>query len=279
MFGWLAKVRDPKRELNRLLGDYELPTFPEAVLRALSLLRDASAGLDDVARAVSIDPGLSVRLLSVVNSPAYSLRHAVKNVDHAIKLLGRSQVESLLLAAGVGQAMPKAPCGGYEPRTFWRSAAERASIARSLAARLHPTTKSESFTAALLADMAVPLIAKAKGEAYAPLLATWLSETSELTTLEREAFGFDHAEIGARLCESWEFPDILRASVAAHHEADVEIALPAVRAVAHLRSTQSKDDLERLIEQARTLGLGADETLEAVACGHREAASIAACFG
>lgn len=279
MFGWLAKVRDPRRELEALLGDYELPSFPEAVLRALSKLRDASAEPDAVARAIAVDPGLSVRVLSVVNSPAYSLRHAVKNLDHAIKLLGRSQVEALLISAGVSQTMPKRAIGGYQPKSFWRAAAERASIAQSLAARLHPRTKSESFTAALLADMAVPLIAKAKGGVYAAILATYLEETSDLVDLEREAFGFDHAEVGARLCESWEFPDLLRTAVGAHHDSTSDLGLPAVNAVAHLRCTQNEDDLERLIEHVRPLGIAADETLSLIARGHAEAAGIAACFG
>jgi len=42
--------------------------------------------------------------------------------------------------------------------------------------------------------------------------------------LERERFGFDHAQLGAEACRQWGFPDLLSRSIRHHHAVDLEDA-------------------------------------------------------
>lgn len=274
------KLFDPKKALMRVLGDVELPTFPAVVTRALDELRNEDVSLREVGKTIAADPGLSVKILRVANSALYSLRHPARTVPHAVELLGRGEVESLLLGVAVGEALPTEQAG-LAPGEFWGAAARRAGIARELARELHPTTQSESFTAALLEDMAIPLLAAHRRDDYQPVLAAWREAGGDLAALERQRFDWDHAEVAMLLCKQWSFPESLTAAIAGHHgDPSGETAPPpAVSLVSELGLLEDPEALQRLCDRAASeFGLSPERTAELVAAGLEAADSIAAQF-
>jgi len=82
---------------------------PAASLGALRLAAGISAAdtdIDELESAISLDPGLSLRLLRFVNSAAFSLRHEIKSIRQALVLLGARTVRQwamLLLLAGIDE--------------------------------------------------------------------------------------------------------------------------------------------------------------------------------
>ena len=83
---------------------------PTASIGALRLAAGISAGdegdVDELDKAIALDPGLSLRLLRFVNSAAFSLRHQIKSVRQAIVLLGPRTVRQwamLLLLSGIDE--------------------------------------------------------------------------------------------------------------------------------------------------------------------------------
>jgi len=262
VFGWFKKERDPKRALIERLGEFEVPSFPEVVLRALATLRDPNSALSDIADTVAVDPGLTIRLIRLVNSPAYGLRRTCSDVGHAISLVGRSEMESILLLASVPALLHREAGSGFDPTVFWYSAARRASIAGGIAEVIEPTTRLKSFTATLLSDMGVPLISRSKGAAYDDVLAQWRDTGEDLMQLEQQALAINHAEVGTLLCDHWAFPESLRDPIACHHGQgdDAYDALPAVALVSFLGEDEAKaSDFDRLVEASREVGLGPEE--------------------
>lgn len=201
-----------------MLGEADLPTFPGVAVRALEELRDPDFDLRKVARLVETDPGLSVAVLRAANSALYSLRNNARTVGHAVGLLGRGRVESLLLTISVREALPRPRTPWFDPGEFWHAAALRGTLARGIAERICPTRASEAFTAALLQDLAMPLLAERVSDKYAPVLERWRAEEGPLVGLERSTLGWDHAEIGLMLAEMWGFPMDLCGAIAGHHE-------------------------------------------------------------
>jgi HD-like signal output (HDOD) protein len=270
MLGWLKrKKEDPNKALKRSLGSFELPTFPSVVLRALDQLRDPNSSPAQVGRTISLDPRASTRLLSIANSGAYALRHPVRDVEHAASLLGRGEVESLLLSVGVQTALPKARLPGYDPKGFWGLAGLRASAARSLASAVVPSKKGECFTGALLQDMAIPLLAHARTDQYCPLLEAWHGGEVRLWEEEIKELGFSHAVVAGWMCDAWSFPDRLRDTIGAHHDDEDDpkdraaecvatVGLLGVAATtqdefvetAHQRFALPKDQLKTMLDQA-----------------------------
>ena len=202
------------------LENYELPSFSVSVINLLGKLRDPDCSFTAIANDFEVDPGLHVRALKTVNSVAFGLSHKVSSVHHAVSLLGRARLESLVLSVAVknnldSENMPD----WFDMNSFWRAAARRAALARGLAQKLHPETQSESFTAGLLQDMAVPVITKLKNTKYQQLYEQWnlVEDETNLVELEKCNLNLDHANIGAQMAKGWGFPTNLIEMINCHH--------------------------------------------------------------
>ncbi len=275
----LRKKQDPKAALTGVLGEYALPSFPVVVLRALSVLRDPNSSSADIAKQVAIDPGVSTKLLSVANSSALALRSKVKNVDHAVSLLGRGEVESLLLGFAVRGTLPTAPGPGFNPTRFWQTAAKRATLARAIADLGDRANRSESFTASLLQDMAIPLLVKVHANNYGSVLENWHAGSHELAPSEEGQFGWNHAHVAGWLCTNWKFPETLSQSIAAHHDEGATTIPKGVALVASLRETDDDQAILRIAELAsQQMNLELRRVQDALGDALKNAAEIAGQF-
>ena len=228
------KKVDGKGELQSILGEQEIPTFPSAVMRTIETMRQPESSAADVAEVLSTDPGLTVRLLKLVNSAGFSPARPVNDVSQAVAVAGYATVESLVLSVGVTTALPNQQFDGFDQTRFWRTSSLRATLARKLATEYHPATAGLSFTAGLLQDMAIPLLAAAR-EDYRPVLVAWHDGAADLTELEQERFGWSHDQVGYWLCQEWELPVPLADAIAGHHGRGTEPAPPAVQLISAIR--------------------------------------------
>ena len=276
MFAALKSVFDPKARLRETLGDAELPSFKAVTLQILKKLRDPKASTAEIPALVASDPGLSVKVLKTVNCAAFGLRRPATDIGHAINLLGRGGVEAIVLGVAVKNALPMTPSAGYDPRRFWRAAAVRAATAKALADALDPSHRMVSFTAGLLQDMAVPVLAHRK-PGYGRVLEAWHAGEVELDAAEREAFGWDHAEVAGWLASDWGFPEVLGESIVGHH-GQGDSPLP-VQLVA-LMHEDPRFGVDRMVEAARArCGSGAEaRVLRAIELGQENGAAMASLF-
>lgn len=241
-----AEVSDP---LRAALGDLELPTFPTVILDALDMIRNPDASASDVAEALQPDPGATIRLLRLVNSASYGLPKPVGSISQAVAIAGMATVESTLLAIGINVVLPNVDVEGLNQRRFWQAAAHRGAIAQTFAQELHPSTASVSFTAGLLLDMAVPLLAVARTE-YRPLLSEWHGGGEDLHALEFSEFGWSHDEVAARLCEEWELPVNLREAIGGHHGSPNFSTPPGVAISAPFREVHDDGIIDLVVSMA-----------------------------
>ncbi len=202
------------------LDNYELPSFSVSVISLLGKLRDPDCSFNAIADDLEVDPGLHVRVLKTVNSVAFGLTHKVSNVHHAVSLLGRARLESLVLSVAVKNNLEDANTPDwFDMRAFWRSAARRAALSRGIAQRFHPETQAEAFTAGLLQDMAIPIIARYRDSSYQYIYEKWNNSDGSLNLVEMEQrdLQLDHAHIGAQMARNWDFPTNLIEMISAHH--------------------------------------------------------------
>lgn len=96
-----AVIPPPNADLFRFLTalvadmnkDFELPGFPDVVVRLHQTLGDSNCSVRDVVRLVSAEPSLSGRLLHLANSAAFNPGdRAISDLKSAITLLGFSLV-------------------------------------------------------------------------------------------------------------------------------------------------------------------------------------------
>ncbi len=238
------------------LDDYNLPSFSVSVINLLSKLRDPDCSFTAIADDLEVDPGLHVRVLKTVNSVAFGLSHKVSNIHHAVSLLGRARLESLVLSVAVKSNLEaeKTP-DWFDMSSFWRASARRAALARGLAQKLHPETQAESFTAGLLQDMAIPVIARIKATNYQQLYEQWnfVDAPSNLVQLEQASLNLDHANIGAHMARNWGFPINLIEMIGSHHTTEKSASTPLSVQIVSLLKGNPDISLEDMAGKAEQL--------------------------
>jgi HD-like signal output (HDOD) protein len=253
MFDFFKREKkNPQAELKAFLGSFELQSFSSAVMNVLATLRDPESSMSEISSRIEMDPGMHVKVLQMVNSAGFGLAKKIGNLHHAVTLMGRSRLESMVLTFAVSNGLPPTmDC--MEMSLFWQAAARRACLARGLAQHLHAATEAESFTLGLLQDIALPLICKAKPGEYPEILKEWhANPEANLAELERSRFGYDHASIGALMAEDWGLPETLINGMASHHDLSSESqADPAVRLVSYIKYSDEDNGVARLTETAQ----------------------------
>ena len=260
---------------EHLLRADDIPSFPSVVAEAIEKVARPDVDLGDVASTISADPKITLAVLKLANSPAFAPRTPITSVPQAVVLLGRNQLESLLIASGVAEVIPSQATTGYSPHAFWSTAALRAAVAAEMASLVAPSTEYEQFTAALLQDMAQPILFH-HDPTYADLVVASCDSHHELARREREVLGWTHPEIGGMLCENWGLPEQLTASVSAHHDETIE-GFEIAQWAALIEGPDT--DMELLIAEAtRRFGVDEDTVLQVFERAAERAADIAGAF-
>ena len=222
MFSFFKK-QNPQARLHEILGEYELPRFRKTIFETLSRLRDPKATSADIAEVMSMDADLTSRVMRLVNSLAYAPKTPIKDLDHAVTMLGKSELERVVMIVGAKMAAPKNVPSYVDMDAFWQRAGLRAVIARGLADLTTPSKAGLCFSAGFLQDFSVPIIAASKGNEYADAYEASSENEKPLHEIEQEKFGWDHAELGALVCNEWELPEDIGAAISSQNEPESEL--------------------------------------------------------
>ena len=203
------------------LPDVRLPVLPEA---ALSFLRESGAPNVDLGRLATIlasDAGLSARLLRFVNSGAVGLSRTVDSVPRAVGLLGLKPSRAFVSVAAAEAATAALKSSIFHGPTLAATNLRRGLFARELASRLG-VDDGLAFSAGLLQDVLLPVIAEERVEAYLAMLSPHSEGT--LPEAEHRDLGWNHAEAGGALLLKWGLPDSVACCVWLHHDAEAVLA-------------------------------------------------------
>lgn len=264
-------------ELRGVLGNVDLPTIPALVTAAIEQVSSPDCDLRQVAETVGRDPGLSARLLTTVNSAAYAPRNPIVGVTQAVTMFGRNHLESMLISLAASRAVSSTASPGFDMNRFWTVAAWRASTAALLSKRVDRARSSENFSAALLEDIAIPLLVANK-PGYSKTLSDWQNGAGELADLEMAAYGWSHKTVAGWLFDEWGFPESLRDAVTDQGVPEAgTAAYPVVRVVATLSTPGEVTDVMTATANRITtvFGLAEDTAADILAAARSDAATLA----
>lgn len=209
--------------LERLLAAAQLPALPQSAIRVLEISRDARHGPAELAVPIEADPGLMGQVLKFVNSSYFGFAREIASVKLAITLVGCRAIKNFVLWNAVFSLLPNPKCGPFDLQSLWHDSLRRGLLSRALGKRCRLKEAEDLFAAALLQDMALPLLASAMPREYAELLEQRDGGRDRLSVLEQERFGWTHAEAGALLAARWNLPAEF-AEAMKHHASDDSLA-------------------------------------------------------
>ena len=202
----------------------DLPTVPDVADRVIEILDDPDSSADDVRAVIERDAALTARILKVSNSAMYGIPSEISSVGQAISLIGARAVRNLVMAVAMREVYRE--FGELEQR-LWDHGSAAGPLAAALARRFGiPVDPDEAFSAGLLHDIGKTSLANSHRSEFEAITKQTLENGADGCALEREGFGFDHAELGARVAEGWKLPPSLVRAIRHHHDDSAFASLP-----------------------------------------------------
>jgi HD-like signal output (HDOD) protein len=226
----------PSLELNKILPLAKLPGLPQSAIRLMELSEDPANGPVEIAAPVEVDPGLTGQVLRFVNSSFFGFAQKISSVRMAITLLGIHTIKNFTLWNAVYCLMTNPRYGPLEFKSLWQDSIRRALFAKAIANLLGNMEAEDAFAAALLQDMAIPIVAKETPHFYMKLLKSREQGQVRLSSLERQLFGWQHAQAAGMMARHWKLPEnlayLIENHIAIDKFADKPGAAPNMVAVA-----------------------------------------------
>jgi HD-like signal output (HDOD) protein len=217
--------------IDRTSTVYSLPLFYERLNEAINHPRTS---IDDIARIITEDQGLTARLLRLANSPMFGYFGNVGSINKAVTIIGTQQLRDLALAASVMGVFKGVPEELLSMATFWRHSIACGIIARALATWRREVNVERFFVAGMLHDIGQLIMATMLGDLVREMIEETQSQGTLYFDVEQTRLGFDHAEAGGALLKEWKIPANIADPVSFHHRPARAEQFPLEASLVHL---------------------------------------------
>lgn len=221
----------------------ELPVLPQVAGRVMALAGDPSADAARLSALIHQDQALAAHVLRIANSPAYMPRTPIVSLQHAVAMLGVSQLSEIAITISLKSGATLVP--GYEAdiRQLWRHALASGAYAKEIA-RLRRYNVESAYLCGLLHAVGKPVVLKTV-TAIAKELNTPLKPNTVLAFLDNY-----HSRIGILIAEEWALPSQVAEAIAYYwayeqaptHKHEAMMTCLADRLATHILTPNTFDD-------------------------------------
>lgn len=227
----LLKYRlDRAVELGRLLTDSKLkqlvsqmetlPSLAPLFDDVLEKLEDGGASLGEIGESISHDPGLSTKVLQLVNSAFVGLPQLVGDPVQATVLLGLDTVETLVLSVKVFEEFERNASDAESVSEVWEHCVAVARLSKriALAEAADEQVAEQAFLSGLLHDTGKLVYATNMPSRYLSVVRLGRGDAAITDRVERNVIGASHGVVAAYLVGLWGFTDEVLEAIAMHHQ-------------------------------------------------------------
>ena len=136
----------------------DIPPLPAATAQLLTELNSPDPDFNRLERILISTSGLAAKIIKTVNSSLFSLRNPVSDIRHTISLLGIKQIRELAIAYALIETLPVPKNNFFDYEALWTDSLIMAILAKEFATKCFPSKTEETFIAALLSDIALPVL-------------------------------------------------------------------------------------------------------------------------
>ncbi|PIU67731.1 MAG: hypothetical protein COS84_03825 [Armatimonadetes bacterium CG07_land_8_20_14_0_80_40_9] len=206
-------IKDIERQINNL------PAFSVVVSKVLRVVDNPISSARDIEKVVKYDQVLASKILKMANSAYYGYAGKISTLSQGVVILGLNTLRALLLTASASKIMNKKLLGyRLEEGRFWEHSVLTALGSRDLANKLRYKNPEEAFVGGLLHDIGKLVLDRHVLKNRGIIEDIINKEGVPLTEAEREVLGINHANVGRRMAEKWNFPPVLSEVINFHHE-------------------------------------------------------------
>lgn len=212
-------LKDPQAHFAKLVKKLRsIPSLPGVVRKMLLLIHDEHSSLSDLVNLITLDVGLSSKVLKLVNSAYYGFPKRIGTINHALSILGVTTMRGLVLSSSVFKMVGIK--GGFDYRALWAHNFLTAMAAKLLAETLLLDNEEEDiFSCAIMHDLGKFVLAQYDFVNYnrvGQIIADNFDLQKHLE-VEKLYCGTNHCEIGVMLAQEWGLPPEICDVILYHH--------------------------------------------------------------
>lgn len=215
-------------------GVHHLPPSPRLLIKLLEVSKQPDKDIHEIVKLISHDPSFTAEILKRCNSAYFGTEKPVEDMFEAVSRLGLQEIYNVVLAMFAATALLRPEKGGtMHVELLWRHSVAVA-VAAGVLAQAVGESQPAAFTAGLLHDAGKVVMVSASKVRYTEAMENAGRFKRSMIVAEKEVFGFDHAEAGARLLTRWQLPPNIVAAVRHHHDPTAAEPFTRLAATVHL---------------------------------------------
>lgn len=227
--------------MSKLSLDYivskvdDINMLPNVLQEIIVISDDPNSTITDMENVILKDQTLTTKVLRLANSAYYGYARRISTISQATILLGFKTIKSIALASTVSKYMT-AELKGYalEENQLWQQSQTCAIIARYISKLTKKADPEEAYIAGLLRDIGKTILNQNMIKEYEEVSKLVSEDGISFLQAEEMVFGFNHAEIGARVSEKWNLPSNLVDAISHHHNPENAEVDPNLVSIVHI---------------------------------------------
>ena len=196
-----------------------IPSLPSLYQKLMDEVTSPDGSLRNAGRIIAEDPGMSAKILQLINSSFFGLPRQIATPAEAVTLLGFNTIKDLVLNVKIFTQFEQNTAAQLKLEAVGSHCIRTGCLAGKIAAHegLAKEAVEDTTTAGLLHDLGKLILAANFPKEYNAVLNLSRTENIPIQEAEKKEFGVAHPEVGAYLLGLWGLPDSIISAVALHH--------------------------------------------------------------
>jgi len=221
-----------KQKIQNIL---QLIPFPAVAIEVVRLVDNPKTSAAKLGEVISQDQALAAKVLKVANSPFYGFPKQISTINFAIVVLGFETLKEIVLSVSLASSLANKLDKDFDLEKFWRHSLLVGITTKHLAKDLGYRVSGEAFTAGLLHDIGILVIAQYFEKEFKQIVQIGKRHEFTFEQIERRFLdNSTHYEIGSWLAERWNFPHQLVEAIAFHHQPHLAPKNPILPSLVYL---------------------------------------------
>jgi putative nucleotidyltransferase with HDIG domain len=209
------------KTMDRILKSIKnIPAFPATAQKVAALMGDPDYSIAQVVNIIKYDASITANILRIANSAYFGVRR-ISSLHDAVVFLGQENIIRAIQVSGISKYFRKVSGYGVNGSDLWKHSVGVALMTQIISRKISGREDTKLFTAGLLHDIGKVILGEFVDDSIRRINSLVSDQGYSFICAEEEVLGMNHAEVGGRMAQQWNFPQDIRDSIAYHHRPDL----------------------------------------------------------
>ena len=209
--------------IDKILKSLEhIPAFPITILKVSEMLRDDDYSVVNMVDLIKYDQAMAANIMKMSNSTYFGSRQKIGTLRDAVVYLGKNNLIRIVQTAGVSRYFTQKGRGYVEKANeLWEHSVAVAIMSQILSRKVLKCEDEKLYLAALLHDVGKMVMGEFVNESFETIARLVAEGGYSFLEAEEAVIGINHAELGGKITERWNFPKEIVVALTYHHRPDL----------------------------------------------------------